>query len=76
MMMKVHFVAFLLVAIGAINWGLVGLFNFNLVTAFGLSTGIVDLIYIVIGLSGLYILFTHPGDCSMCAKMMGKKKRR
>ncbi len=69
-------VAFLLTAIGAINWGLIGLFGFNLVTVFGLSMGVVDLIYILIGLSGLYILFAHPKDCMVCMKLMGKKKRK
>ncbi|HVU75422.1 MAG TPA: DUF378 domain-containing protein, partial [Candidatus Paceibacterota bacterium] len=31
--MKVHTIAWILVIIGALNWGLIGLFDFNLVTA-------------------------------------------
>jgi uncharacterized protein len=51
-------VAIILSAIGAINWGLVGLFDFNLVSAlFGPMSTVSRIIYVVIGLSGLYLLF-------------------
>jgi len=44
-----------LVVIGAINWGLVGLLNFNLVSAiFGSWPFLVTLIYILVGLAGLW----------------------
>ena len=41
--------------IGAINWGLVGLFDFNLVALiFGGSTGIfTKIIYIIVGICGI-----------------------
>ena len=40
--------------IGAINWGLIGLFSFNLVDAlFGTNSFLSMLIYIVVGISGL-----------------------
>lgn len=46
-----------LAIIGAFNWGLVGLFEFNLVGAiFGEATLITRLIYILVGLSGLWLL--------------------
>ena len=49
--------------IGAIVWGLIGFFDFNLVTAlFGDSSAIVRIIYAVIGICGiinLVILFSH-----------------
>ncbi|MGI4752250.1 MAG: DUF378 domain-containing protein [Janthinobacterium lividum] len=45
----------LLSSIGAINWGLIGLFNFNLVTLlFGSFPIIVKLLYIIIGFCGIY----------------------
>lgn len=45
----------LLSYIGAINWGLIGLFNFNLVTLlFGSFPIIVKLLYIIIGFCGIY----------------------
>lgn len=40
--------------LGAINWGLVGLFDFNLVTAlFGKGTLFTNLLYSLIGLAGI-----------------------
>ena len=50
--------AITLVVIGAINWALVGLFNFNLVAAiFGPLSAISRIVYVLVGLSGLYLLF-------------------
>ncbi len=43
--------------IGAINWGLIGFFKFNLVAfLFGESNLISRIIYAVVGLAGLYLI--------------------
>ena len=48
-------IALVLIIIGAINWGLVGIFNFNLVEAiFGGLSVITRIIYILVGISGLW----------------------
>ncbi len=48
-------IALLLIVIGAINWGLIGLFNFNLVdTIFGTASLISRIIYVLVGISGLW----------------------
>ena len=48
-------IALILVIIGAINWGLIGLFNFNLVdTIFGVGTALSRIIYSLVGISGLW----------------------
>lgn len=48
----------ILLAIGGLNWGLLALFDFNLVEAlFGQNSPISDLVYILVGVSGLYVLF-------------------
>lgn len=48
-------IALVLIIIGAINWGLIGLFDFNLVaTIFGDMTIISRIIYGLVGLSGLW----------------------
>lgn len=40
--------------IGALNWGLIGLFNFNLVEAlFGVNTTLTKIVYSVVGICGL-----------------------
>lgn len=54
-------VALFLIIVGAVNWGLIGLFNLNLVATFFGDSLIANIIYIVIGLSGianLSILFS------------------
>ena len=48
-------IALLLIIIGAINWGLIGFFEFNLVdTIFGTMSIISRIIYRLVGLSGLW----------------------
>ncbi len=42
--------------IGAINWGLIGFFNFNLVQFIFGEGGIARVIYALVGLCGLYLL--------------------
>ena len=55
-------IALVLVIIVAINWGLIGIFNFNLVdTILGTMSIISRIIYILVGVSGLWaikLLFT------------------
>ena len=48
-------IALVLIIIGALNWGLIGLFNFDLVaTIFGDMTVISRIVYGLVGLSGLW----------------------
>lgn len=69
-MKGLHILTCTLVIVGALNWGLVGLFNFNLVTAiFGSLPGLERIIYIAVGLSGVYLIAQHKKDCKFC---MGK----
>jgi uncharacterized membrane protein YuzA (DUF378 family) len=50
-------IAFIIVLIGAANWGLIGFFDFNLVsTLFGDMSGFTRIIYGLVGLSGIYCL--------------------
>ena len=57
-MKEVDWLAYVLVTVGAINWGLVGAFRLDLVqTILGTSPALVQLTYILIGLSGLYWLY-------------------
>ena len=55
-------ISLVLTIIGAINWGLIGLFNFNLVDSlFGVDSFLSMLIYILVGISGIInimLLFT------------------
>ena len=52
-------IAVVLVIIGGLNWGLVGIFSFDLVaTIFGAMSVISQIIYILVGVSALYLVFT------------------
>ena len=49
-----YYIALSLVIIGALNWLLVGIFDFNLVSAiFGSMSALSRIIYILVGVSGL-----------------------
>ncbi len=63
-------VTLLLVIVGAVNWGLVGLFEFDLVATivgedFGEVNALSRIIYILVGLSGIYQL-------SLLARLFGQ----
>lgn len=64
-----HMAAFTLLVIGGLNWGLWALFNLNLVnTILGAWPMVEKLVYILVGVSAVYIAATHMSDCKMCAK--------
>lgn len=51
-------VALILLIIGGLNWGLVGLFEFDLVAAiFGAGSLLAKIIYVIVGLAGLYTIY-------------------
>lgn len=56
------FVAYILVTIGAINWGLISVFKFDLVQWIGTFTGLwlATTIYFLVGVSGVISLFYIP----------------
>lgn len=51
-------VALWLTIIGGLNWGLIGVFDFNLVSSiFGVATLVTRAIYTLVGLSALYTIY-------------------
>jgi len=71
-MKALHMVSFALTFIGAVNWGLVGIGGFmgtdlNVVHMILGSWPMVEwLVYVLVGLSAIYLAFTHKKTCSMC----------
>ncbi len=62
-----HMAAFLLLVVGGVNWGLVGLLHLNLVEmVLGSIPMLVMLVYILVGVSAVYIALTHKSDCKVC----------
>ena len=63
----VHVVAFILLVIGGLNWLLVGLFSWDVGALFGGQAAIISrIIYILVGLSAIWLAVTHNKDCKGC----------
>jgi len=63
---SLHFVAFLLLVVGGLNWLLVGLFSWDIGMLFGGQAMMISrIIYVLVGLSALYILFAHKRRLNM-----------
>ena len=62
-MKGLNYAALTLVIIGALNWLLIGIFDFNLVTTiFGANGMFSNIVYILVGIAGIInigILFNH-----------------
>lgn len=59
---SLNVVALAILIVGGLNWGLVGLFNFNLVAAiFGTGSVLSTIVYLIVGAAALYCLtlFTY-----------------
>lgn len=66
-MKKLHMITFILLVIGGLNWGLT-VFGWNVVDMiFGSWPMVVDLIYILVGLSAIYEIATHKKSCKACS---------
>lgn len=62
----VHCISWILVIIGALNWGLVGFFNLNLINLiFGSVSWLERIIYALMGLAAIVMLFDKK--CTKCS---------
>jgi uncharacterized membrane protein YuzA (DUF378 family) len=60
-------IAFVLVMVGAIAWGILGIFNVNIVAAlFGDATILTRIVYALVGISAIVLLATHQYDECLC----------
>lgn len=73
-MKLLHMAAFTLLVVGGVNWGLVGLggfmgSNWNVVNiVFGSWPTLEWLVYVLVGVSAVWLAATHMGDCKVCSK--------
>ena len=71
-MKAMHMVGFILVIVGGLNWGLMGLGGFmgadwNVVNMLlGAWPQVEWLVYVLVGLSAVYLVVTHKSDCRHC----------
>lgn len=63
-MKYLHYITFLLVIIGGLNWLLIGLFSWGI--GVWLGDAVAQVVYILVGLSAVYLLLTHKKDCKAC----------
>ncbi len=67
-MKNLHMVTFILLVIGGLNWLVLALFNWDISQLFGGQDAVVSqVIYILVGLSALFEIFTHKDNCKNCA---------
>ena len=72
-MKALHIVTYILIIVGALNWGILGLTAlfgnpFNLVDAiFGSAPVLEDVIYVLVGLSAIFDLCVHKKMCACCS---------
>lgn len=53
----IDWIAIILLAVGGLNWGLVGIFKFDLVAAiFGDMSALSRIVYAVVGICAIYVL--------------------
>lgn len=61
LMKYINYIALTIGIVGALNWGLIGLFSFNLVAAlFGVDSMLSRIVYALVGVSGLWMLMFYP----------------
>jgi hypothetical protein len=58
-MNTLDYVAWVLIVVGGLNWGLVGAFDYNLVDSlFGVDSTLAAVVYILVGLAAVYSLIS------------------
>lgn len=70
MYVKLHKIAFVLLIIGGLNWGL-ELFDLGIGQWLGVTGS--NIVYALVALSALYELFGHKGRCKECEKSMANR---
>ena len=72
-----HMVSWILIVVGALNWGLVGLGgflggNWNVVNLIlGSWPAVEELVYVLVGLSAVYEVVNHKKGCKECGSDSG-----
>jgi uncharacterized membrane protein YuzA (DUF378 family) len=54
---SMDWIALILIIIGGLNWGLVGLFSYNLVDSiFGAASALSRIVYVLVGIAAIYLI--------------------
>jgi uncharacterized protein len=61
----IDWIAWILVIVGALNWGLVGIFHFDLVAfLFGMMSLVSRVVYILVAIAAIYLIVAMPRWCN------------
>ena len=64
-------IAFLLVIVGGLNWLLLAVTGWEIGQIFGgMDAPLSQVVYILVGLSAIYLAVTHKKDCNTCSVEM------
>ena len=63
----INWIAYILLIIGGLNWGLIGLADTNVITMVLGGTGIERVLYILVGLSAVWTTFCCLKSCKTCS---------
>lgn len=73
-MKALHMISFILLAVGGLNWGLIGLgqlfggADWNVVhLILGFSSSIENIVYVLVGLAAVWELVNHKQTCKTCS---------
>jgi hypothetical protein len=66
-MKYLHMIAFILLVVGGLNWGLTAL-GWNVVNMIlGSWPQVEQIVYLLVGLSAIYVAIKHPKECKVCS---------
>jgi len=66
-----HKVTFILLVIGGLNWLLIGLGGPQWDVVSKLGDNVARVVFVLVGLSALWEIFTHKKNCRMCGSGSG-----
>ncbi|MFA6527842.1 MAG: DUF378 domain-containing protein [Candidatus Babeliales bacterium] len=71
-MKAVHMVAFILLIVGGLNWGIFAVTGWEVGQLFGGMDALISkIIYILVGLSAIYLAVSHKTTCKTCMVKSG-----
>ncbi len=66
-MNKLHMVTFILLVVGGLNWGLMGVADYNFVeTLLGAGSTLTTIVYVLVGLAAVVEVVSHKKNCKNC----------
>lgn len=69
-------IALVLLIIGGINWGIIGFFGYDIISAiFGVATGAARVLYALVGLSALYMIAVSFKIADITSTEAGRRTR-